>query len=375
MARNFEARNHGFGTRDMGKAGKQSFIESKNSFSSVRTKSDRFNKFSKWAKEQHGIKDLRDVTKDIVRDYADHLVERHENGELSPRTMHNDLSAVNTAMTQAKGDKSCFASGKDAGFPSKSGIAKESRCISEEKHNEVKSQVTERLGSQMEMQRQFGLRFKESCLINAKDSLQSALENGFITVDRGTKGGQSREVPITNDKQIQALEEAAKIQGNHTSMIPQEQSFNSYQSECYEQIRDSGLGGFHGERHSYANDRYEELTGNQSPIESLKSKSSESTASDLDLSCPEPEKDSNPFQKKALPSGDATIDEGEGCWGGHSTEKLKSLSDPLLGKANEMMDLMLDMTRKTPLSDKDARQKISEELGHHRLDITKAYLG
>ena len=87
----------------------------------------------------------------------------------------------------------------------------------------------------------------------------------MIKIEFGTKGGRYREFNINNQEQIRALERAAEIQGEHRSMIPNELSWKQYQNQCNREIQKSGIK-FHGERHHYANQRYEELTGAESPV-------------------------------------------------------------------------------------------------------------
>ena len=318
--RDLDKRNFGLGSRDMGKAAKQAFIESKNAFESVATKSNRFNQFATWAKENHNIKDLRDLTKDVVKDYAEHLRERFDNEELSAKTIHNNLSAVNTALSQARLDNNCRVEArKEADFPEKSGIAKDSRCIDQDKHDFVKDQLSDRLGAQLDLQRELGLRFKESCLLDPKKCLEEAEKNGSIHIDSGTKGGQARDIPINHPSQLDALRNATEHQGNHRSMIPEDKSYREYKNECYEQLKGTGLGGFHGERHTYANERYEELTGYKAPVNT----------------------DFN-----------------------HGRDHLEHMAKDLGKTFEEAREL-----------DQKARLEISEELGHHRVSVTNSYLG
>lgn len=312
--------NFGLGSRDMGKAAKQAFIEANDAYESVSTKSQRFNQFATWVKTEYNIKDLHNVTKDIVRDYAEYLKERWENGELSIKTIHNNLSVVNTALSQARLDNHCHINArKEADFPRKSGIATESHCIDQAKHNFVKGQLSDRLGAQLDLQRELGLRFKESCLINAKKCLEQVKKNNSIHIESGTKGGQARDIPINHPSQLDALRNATKHQGNHRSMIPEDKSYKEYKNECYGQLKSTELGGFHGERHTYANERYQELTGYKSPVESG-------------------------FK--------------------HGREHWKNMAKDLGKTYQEAKEL-----------DQTTRMKISEELGHHRVDVTNSYLG
>ena len=169
----------------------------------------------------------------------------------------------------------------------------------------------------MQLQREIGLRFKESCLIDAKSALNQAIETGKITVSDGTKGGREREVEITRDSQITALQRCAEIQKNDYSMIPSDQTWSQYQTNAYHQIEKTNIT-FHQERHHYANDRYFQLTGCQSPVAS----------------------------------------------GIEHSKHVDYLANKLQISKDEAKAL-----------DKEARLKIARELGHSRVSISNNYLG
>lgn len=262
---NPDARNFGLQSRDMGKAGLNALREGMTSFSSISTMSSRFNQFSEYSRQALNIRDMRQLEQQHIQQYADHLKDRVTNQELSVATAQNYLSAVNRVMEIARGDKTLHvAAVKDAGFEQRSNIRTENRAISEEKHQNTVAQVGERLAIQMELQRNFGLRFEESCKLNATSAYSEALAKGSITVSEGTKGGRDRIVPVLSQKQLKTLENATKIQGSHFSLIPKGVSYREYQDQCYRNVPDNFH--FHGERHFYAQQRYEQLTGCQSPI-------------------------------------------------------------------------------------------------------------
>ena len=101
-------------------------------------------------------------------------------------------------------------------------------------------------------------------------------------------------------------------------MIPADQTYASFQAESYRELREAGGKGFHGERHSYAQERYEAITGAPAPVV-------------------------------------------EG-WG--RDERFERLADAL--------GVSVD---KAKAIDQEARQQVAEELGHGRTEVTNAYLG
>ena len=317
--RNLEVRNFGLKSRDMTLAGKNAMREAGDSYKSIDVKSGHFRQFVDHIRED-GVKDLRQVDKSHIRSFAAEVAERYERGQIAASTVQNMLSAVNSTMAYARQDDKCTVHAvRDAGLPSRSHIATESKSVSIDVHQAVQLQVSERLAVQLDLQRELGLRMKESCLINAHSALHQAEKSGVVQITKGTKGGRSRSVPITSEKQISALQNAAVLQQKDRSMVPAEQSLKSYINSCYKELEATVMCGFHGERHHYANSRYEQLTGVKSPVEA-QIKHGKNHINYI-------------AQKRNI-----------------TTEQAKSL-------------------------DLNARTKIAEELGHSRISITNNYLG
>jgi len=165
------------------------------------------------------------------------------------------------------------------------------------------------------LQAAFGLR-REECL----KFIPSWADRGHFIVLKGSwcKGGQQRTVPVLNEKQRDVLDKARLVAG-FGSMIPPHRSYIQ-QLKAYENLTQKvGLFKLHGLRHKYAQQRYFHLTGWLSPSDGGVTKDSIIQTSVETLS-----------------------DERKHAW----------LS-----------------------SDLNARLIISEELGHHREDITAVYLG
>jgi len=265
MDRNMNARNFGLRSSNMGRALVTAYQLKSNGDNTKNQCKTALNEFVQHLKE-HGVNDLKKVEKSDVLSYAQSLNERFEKGEISAAAAQNYLSKVNVAMENARLDKVCRVEGiKEAGLPSRTGIANQDLSVTQEQHHHALETLSPRLSAQLELQRAMGLRFKESCLIDAKGTLQHARDTGVVKIELGTKGGRYREFNINNQEQIRALERAAEIQGEQRSMIPKELSWKQYQNQCNRDIQKAGMR-FHGERHHYANQRYEELTGAKSPV-------------------------------------------------------------------------------------------------------------
>jgi hypothetical protein len=157
------------------------------------------------------------------------------------------------------------------------------------------------------------LRFKESALLDARGALKQALSERLVRVDAGTKGGRPRIVPILRAEQVAALATAAAIQDGR-SMVPKDARYVDFQRACYREFSV-----WHGERHAYAQARYEALAGVPCPVAA------------------------------GVKHGKAHI-----------------------AFLAERLGLSL---RQAKALDQETRKTIAEELGHVRIGITNAYLG
>lgn len=309
-------RNFGIGSRNLKRAGKLFSHKAKRSFSTKGTLADRWMVFSKWAKSARGITKMETITRDVLIAYGHHLKNRIDLGDLQPSTAQFYVSAVNSVMkTATKGGWDSVSPTKDCGIPKRNHIPKASKAMPQAEHDKIAGLVSDRIAVMMGLQRSLGLRFKESALLDAKIALRQALAKGYVVISSGTKGGRKRKVPITTDAKI-LLERAIKIQCGQ-SLVPKGQSFVAFRRECYEVARVQGFN-FHSERHYYAQQRFQEITGVPAPVNTM------------------------------VPR--------------------KQWTDYIAGY------LEIDKTRAAEI-DTAARLIISEELGHSRVEVTRVYIG
>jgi len=113
----------------------------------------------------------------------------------------------------------------------------------------------------LELQQAFGLRREESI----KFIPSYADQGDHLTLKPSwTKGGKARVIPIRTEAQREVLKRAHKLAGKG-SLIPSSRNYRQ-QLRIYEgHALRAGLSKMHGLRHAYAQQRYEELTGWQSP--------------------------------------------------------------------------------------------------------------
>lgn len=317
------SRNYNLGSRDMGRAGQMALNSAAQSgavsFGTAATNGERWGEFAEFARQEMGVKYMEGVTSATVIAYGEKLQERVEAGEMSAATAQNYVSAVNSVMKLAtEGAWRSISPTKSCGIDQRSAIASENKAISSEKHAELTSGgISERLSAIMDLQRSMGLRFEESAKLDAGKALEQAKETGRVSIEAGTKGGLEREVPAS-PAAVAALERAAAIQGADRSMIPAKNSYKDFQRAAYQELREAGGSGFHGERHAFAQERYLELTGASAPV----------------------------------------------VEGWSREERFERMAEALGVSRDEAKAI-----------DESARQQVAEELGHGRMEITNAYLG
>lgn len=270
---------------------------------------------------------VRDLNLEAFRSY----VEFRLMVGVKERSIRDEVSAINKMMEW----NYCFndiwlSSRDDLSFTDRDHITRLNRAIDNEVFNDLAGRLTEETKLIMHLQRSFALRFKESVLLDAKRALKQAKFSSKINILKGTKGGHARSVPIESDQQLALLELAAKGQRGKNCFIPKELSYIRFAQKTYREVSSAAailkLEGkiqtgtlFHGNRHYYAQRLYLKLTGVECPI----------------------------------------VAKTE-----HGSAHIQLIADSLNISTKGAKEL-----------DKSARQEISERLGHHRIEITNAYLG
>jgi len=113
----------------------------------------------------------------------------------------------------------------------------------------------------LKLQKQFGLRREESIKFN----VVTADKNQHLELKSSwTKGGRGRIIPINTAEQRYLLNDIKSKIGNR-ALIPDDRTYKQ-QMKTYEwHVKNAGLDKMHGLRHAYAQSRYKELTGWNSP--------------------------------------------------------------------------------------------------------------
>ena len=113
----------------------------------------------------------------------------------------------------------------------------------------------------LELQAAFGLRREEAI----KFTPAYADRGDRVRIKASwAKGGRAREVPVRNEHQRAVLDAARRLAGGR-SLIPGGRSYAAHRKVYEKQTEAAGLSRMHGLRHSYAQARYEALTGWKAP--------------------------------------------------------------------------------------------------------------
>jgi site-specific recombinase XerD len=129
-------------------------------------------------------------------------------------------------------------------------------------------QKDERVALQLQLQLAFGLRAREAMQLRP----HIADQGSYLSITHGTKGGRDRVEPIRTPEQRTLLDYAKTVCATRSSSTSDPQrSLAQWKNHYYQVVRSCGItrkDGFtsHGLRHQYANERYRELTGSDSPV-------------------------------------------------------------------------------------------------------------
>jgi site-specific recombinase XerD len=203
------------------------------------------------------------------------LAKDWEARRLSASTLQNNLSIFRTFAEwigkagMVRGIEHYLGSGMAA----RSSIARDDKTWSGRgvdftaKVDEVR-QKDVRVALQLELQLAFGLRAREAMQLRP----YLADKGTYLSVTHGTKGGRDRVEPIRTAEQRALLDRAKAFCATLSSSTSDPcRKLSQWKNHYYQVVRSCGItrkDGIisHGLRHQYANERYRELTGADSPV-------------------------------------------------------------------------------------------------------------
>jgi len=296
--------------------------------------------FSGFMRSEYQIRDLEKVTQEQYGAYADNLRMELENGEKESSTTSSYISALNSVF-EVYGNNN-YISGKEYGIARGHHYDNLDKSATNEVYKAVLNELRERfldtgdiryqaLAHSIRLEKEGGLRFRESTQIKIG---RKDFSDNTVRLERGdgVKNGQPRTFTV---RDISAFQHAQEFVHEHAgwftrgSLIPSNMNYSQYRNFAYNVLRsiNESIGsaqGFHAFRHSFAHEsftaKWEAMTGHE-------------------VKCPvEVGKFGNEWREYAAFET------------GLSKEQVREL-------------------------DRQIRLAVAEELGHHRIGITNAYVG
>ncbi len=195
-----DGRNFGYG-RQLSYAGPQALKDlfAGGHFATVKAHSDRWQAFVRWCRSEHGpgYNDARQIDRQTLQDYAAYLRQQIQQGELCIAIAQNRLSSVNRTLAALRGDQDVrIASPSQALGLQRSAVR--TRTPDGQDRQQLQ-RVLERLGEQHHervaaivlLTRATGMRLREAILADLPRLQREAEHLGRINIQDGTKGGRS----------------------------------------------------------------------------------------------------------------------------------------------------------------------------------------
>jgi hypothetical protein len=224
--------------------------------------------------KKSGVKDLRDVTPQVVEDYCRHLQMRVQDNDLEVSSAVSLASAVNVLMTQVRKDRECWVPpSKMVGrrcYVRKTVPASLDLGVVDDAVGYLRLMQEERLAVLLELCRHLGLRIREASLLRLRKAANQARLGVAIQITRGTKGGRTRQI-IANDKAKAVLRAAVRVVKRDPCLVPRRWTYIRWSRYCYRKWRMyadfAGLSTkFSDLRAGFACQLYESATGVAAPV-------------------------------------------------------------------------------------------------------------
>ena len=193
-------RNFGFG-RQLSYAGPQALKDlfGDGHFATVKAHSDRWQAFVNWCRSEEGprLNDARQIDRDILMRYAAYMRQQVDQGNVGIATAQNRLSSVNRTLAALRGDQYVKIP-----IPSKALGLQRSSVRSEAPQGQDRVQVKliaqalserkqARVSAIVLLVRETGTRLREAILADLPRLQREAQRLGKINIQDGTKGGRS----------------------------------------------------------------------------------------------------------------------------------------------------------------------------------------
>lgn len=195
-----DGRNFGYG-RQLSYAGRQALEDlfAGGHFATVKTHSDRWQAFVRWCRSEDGpgYNDARQIDRQTLEDYVAYLRQQIQQGELCIATAQNRLSSVNRTLAALRGDQDVrVISPSQALGQQRSNVR--TRAPDGQDYQDVQRVALslvehqhKRVAAIIMLARTTGMRLREAVLANLPRLHHEAELLGRINIQDGTKGGRS----------------------------------------------------------------------------------------------------------------------------------------------------------------------------------------
>ena len=212
------------------------------------------------ANELHGIGFRGMNSHSLKPKHVDGLVRRWLEKEVAVGTIKNRMAAVRWWARKVNRQNVVARSNDHYGIPNRVFVTNTNKAKSISMVD-LANVRDEHARMSLELQQAFGLRREEAIKLIPNYADQG---DHLVLKRSWTKGGKARTLPIRTRNQREVLDRAHRLVGKG-SLIPSSRNYVQ-QLRIYEgHTNRAGLSKMHGLRHAYAQQRYKELTGWQSP--------------------------------------------------------------------------------------------------------------
>ncbi|WP_025754274.1 MULTISPECIES: integrase domain-containing protein [unclassified Pseudomonas] len=195
-----DGRNFGYG-RQLSYAGRQALEDlfAGGHFATVKAHSDRWQAFVRWCRSENGpgYNDARQIDRQTLQDYAAYLRQQIQLGNLCIATAQNRLSSVNRTLAALRGDQDMRVIRPSQALGQQRSNVR-SRAPDGQDQQQVQQllqalveQKHERVAAIVLLARATGMRLREAILADLPRLHREAKHLGRINIQDGTKGGRS----------------------------------------------------------------------------------------------------------------------------------------------------------------------------------------
>ena len=278
-----DGRNFGYG-RQLSYAGPQALKDlfGGGHYGTVKAHSDRWQAFVRWCRSEDGpgFNDARQINRQTLLDYAEHLRQRVEQGEIAIATAQNRLSSVNRTIAALRGDQYVKVPSPSKALEMQRTTIRITAPQGKDREHVIRiidalREQHPRAAAIAQLARATGMRLREAILADLPRLRREAEHYGKINIQDGTKGGRCGATAprwIIVDAHVrQALRYAKQVlpHGSRNLLAPNE-SYLEFQRGIVRPAREilhtHNLKGFHELRAAYACERYQQITHHPAPI-------------------------------------------------------------------------------------------------------------